>query len=92
MMWNTLTPVFIIFIGFYSIGHSSDCQGRPGRITFEVVLDVRSFLTRQEDGLSTGHQRTDVTFMLYITSLHTHRIQKDPSLQSLDSSVIPASC
>lgn len=88
MMWNTLTPVFIIFIGFYSIRHSSDCQGRPSRITFEVVLDVWSFLTRQED----GHQRTDVTFILYITSLHTQRIQKDPSLRSLDSSVIPASC
>lgn len=27
-----------------------DCQGRPSRITFNVVLDVRSFLTTQEDG------------------------------------------
>lgn len=50
MMRSTLTPVFIISIGFYSIRHSSDCQGRPRRITVKVVLDVPSFLTTQKDG------------------------------------------
>lgn len=49
MIWNPLTPVFIIFIGFYSISYSSDCQGKPRRITVKVVLDVRSFLNTQED-------------------------------------------
>lgn len=43
MMWNTLSPVFIIFIGFYSIRHSGNCQGGPRRITVKVVLDVPSF-------------------------------------------------
>lgn len=57
MMWNTLTPVVIIFIGFYSIRHNRDCQGRPSGFTFKVVLDVRSFLTTQEDELSTGQRR-----------------------------------
>lgn len=35
MMWNTPTPVFIIFIGFYSVRHSSDGEGR---ISVKVAL------------------------------------------------------
>lgn len=30
MMWNTVTPVFIIFIGFYCVRRSSDGEGRMG--------------------------------------------------------------
>lgn len=43
MMWNTMSPVSIIFIGFSSIRHSGACQGRPSRITFKVVLHQERF-------------------------------------------------
>lgn len=61
MMWNPLTHVFIIFIGFYSIRYSSDCQGRPRRITVKVVLDVQSFLNTQEDERRRCHPRFSIS-------------------------------
>lgn len=61
MMWNPLTPVFIIFIGFYSIRYSSDCQGKPRRITVKVVLDVGSFLNTQEDERRRCHPRFSIS-------------------------------
>lgn len=68
MTWSTLTPVFIIFIGFYSIRLSSDYHGRRSRIAFKVLLDVRSFVTTQEDGLSTGQRRCPVASIHHLAS------------------------
>lgn len=34
-----------LLLDFTSIKHNSDCQGRHGRITSKVVLNIRSFLT-----------------------------------------------
>lgn len=61
MMWNPLTPVFIIFIGFYSIRYSNDCQGKPRRITVKVLLDVRSFLNAQEEERHRCHPRFSIS-------------------------------
>lgn len=51
MMWNRL---ILFVIGFYSIKHNSDCQGRHSRITSKVVPDIESFLTSLRDGLYIG--------------------------------------
>lgn len=67
MMWNTLTPVCIIFIGFYST--AVIVKADPAESPLKWCLTAAHFEPgRRPEGLPTGHRPADVTFVHQLTS------------------------
>lgn len=67
MLWNRLV---LFVIGFYSIKHNSDCQGRHSRITFKVVPDIESLTLRRALLLSSSIRAVTARFNKFIHITH----------------------
>ncbi len=63
MMGNSLDTFFLL-LDFTSIKHNIDCQGRHGRITSKVVLNIQSFLTTAGEGTRDGDISRSVGLIL----------------------------
>lgn len=50
-MMGEQSDTFFLLLDFTSIKHNSDCQGRHGRITSKVVLNIQQFFTTSGEGL-----------------------------------------